>query len=107
MKTKNITISLLAGLAMITTFSYGADYDRVKVSEETYTKMFGKREMKEAKTDPELSETMKRFVYGDIVKQCKLPDDTRQLVTASPSITTVHAPHSPTPHPSFVPRRFS
>ena len=50
MKTKNITISLLAGLAMITTFSYAADYDRVKVSEETYTKMFGKREMKEAKT---------------------------------------------------------
>ncbi len=90
MKTKNITISLLAGLAMITTFSYGADYDRVKVSEETYKKMFGKREMKEAKTDPELAETMKRFVYGDIVKQCKLPDDTRQLVTIVILATNQH-----------------
>ena len=40
MKIKNIGISLLAGLAMLATTSYAADYDRVKVSEETYTKIF-------------------------------------------------------------------
>ena len=33
------------------------------------------------------------------------PTGTRQDVTATPSTSTVHAPHSPSPHPSFVPVR--
>src|SRR5688572_8998843 len=31
------------------------------------------------------------------------PTGTRQLLTIRPSTITLHAPHSPSPHPSFVP----
>ena len=33
------------------------------------------------------------------------PNGTRQALTAWPSSRTVHAPHSPSPHPSLVPVR--
>ena len=77
-------------MSLVATSAFAGDYDRIKVSDETYSNMFGKREMKEAKNDPELANTMKRFVYGDIVKQCKLPDDTRQLVTIVILATNQH-----------------
>ena len=34
---------------------------------------------------------------------CAWAAGTRQRMTGSPSISTVHAPHSPSPQPSFVP----
>ena len=80
MNNKLITMSILT-FSLFATSTNAADFDRIKVSDEIYSKMFGKMEMKEAKNDPELANTMKRFVYGDIVMQCKLPEDTRQLVT--------------------------
>lgn len=55
--------------------------NRVAVSDANYEKLFGTAEMTEATNDPELAATMKRFVYGDIATQVKLPDRERQLVT--------------------------
>src|SRR5215469_5624997 len=40
-----------------------------------------------------------------IVTSCACRIGTRQLFTTSPSNKTAHAPHSPSPHPSFVPVR--
>src|ERR1700675_4089614 len=36
---------------------------------------------------------------------CACIAGTRQLLTSAPSISIEHAPHSPSPHPSFVPLR--
>ncbi|WP_211289744.1 hypothetical protein SPSIL_040210 [Sporomusa silvacetica DSM 10669] len=57
------------------------NYDRVKVSNANYERLFGDEVLPGAQNDPELAETMKRFVYGDVVEQAKLTDKQRQLVT--------------------------
>lgn len=59
-----------------------AAYDRVASSDGKYEQLFGKEKMEAAVNDPELANTMKRFVYGDVVEQTKkLSDKQRQLVT--------------------------
>ena len=55
--------------------------NRVVVSEQNYSRLFGQDEWEEFKNDPELAEIMKNFVYGDIYNQVNLPDKERQLVT--------------------------
>ena len=57
------------------------NFNRVKVSNENYERLFGEAGFPGAKNDPELAETMKRFVYGDVAEQAKLTDKQRQLVT--------------------------
>ena len=56
-------------------------YDRAKVANSEYVKMHGTKEMPEAKNDPELAATMKKYVFGDIAKQTKITNTERQLVT--------------------------
>ncbi len=57
------------------------NYDRVKVSEENYKKMFGDEKLSIEKTDPEMAATMKRYLYGDNFEQSKaLTDTERELV---------------------------
>lgn len=56
-------------------------YDRAKVADENYIKMHGSEQMSEDINDPELAETMKKYIYGDLSRQIKLTDMERQLVT--------------------------
>lgn len=60
-----------------------ASYDRVSVSERNYERLFGDEKLPGEQNDPELAQTMKRFVYGDVVMQNKLTDKQRQLVTVA------------------------
>lgn len=57
------------------------NFNREKVSNENYERLFGEEMLPGAKNDPELAEMMKRFVYSDVVEQAKLTDKQRQLVT--------------------------
>lgn len=44
------------------------DFDRIKVSNENYESLFGDEAFPGAKNDPELADTMKRFVYGNVAE---------------------------------------
>lgn len=87
---KSMTIGVLcAGIIFVSQMSNKVsaevntmeNFDRVKVSNVNYEHLFGEEMLPGAKNDPELAETMKRFVYGDVVEQAKLTDKQRQLVT--------------------------
>ena len=57
------------------------DYDRVKVSDKNYERLFGNKVLSLEKTDPEMAATMKRYLYGDNFEQSKaLTDTERELV---------------------------
>ena len=55
-------------------------YDRAEVADENYKLAHGDAEIPEAVNDPELFAVMKKYVYGDIVKQAKLTLTERKLV---------------------------
>ena len=79
------TTALMMSILLTGTISFGnpteAAQNRVTVSQQNYSRLFGQEIPKEAQTDPELAENMKRLVYGDIYNQVNLPDRERQLVT--------------------------
>lgn len=82
MRLKGILHKLAAGILCAgTLFSVAEAGDRVALSDANYERLFGTAEIAEAANDPELAATMKRFVYGDVATQVKLPDRERQLVT--------------------------
>ena len=62
--------------------------DRVTISDENYAALFGGAPMEEAKNDPELANTMKRFVYGEIAAASNLDTKHKQLVTIVVLATT-------------------
>lgn len=56
--------------------------DRIRMSNENYERMFKNEPLAGGKNDPELANTMKRFIYGDVAEQTKkLTDKQRQLIT--------------------------
>lgn len=58
-------------------------YDRAELADENYSRMHGEADLPEAKNDPELAATMKKYIYGDLSKQIKLTETERQLVTVA------------------------
>ncbi|MBQ3654165.1 MAG: carboxymuconolactone decarboxylase family protein [Synergistaceae bacterium] len=55
-------------------------YDRAAVADENYRLAHGDSPMPEAANDPELAAVMKKYIYGDIVRQAKLTQTERKLV---------------------------
>ena len=65
---KMLSLALLCvGASCLTGVSDASakDYDRVKLSDKNYERMFGNKSLPIDKTDPEMSATLKRYVYGD------------------------------------------
>lgn len=62
--------------------------DRVATSDANYKQLFGDTAMDEAKNDPELANTMKRFVYGEVAQDSNLTLRQKQLVTIVVLATT-------------------
>ena len=55
-------------------------YDRAAVADENYRLAHGESDPPEAKNDPELAATMKKYIYADIARQAKLSLTERKLV---------------------------
>lgn len=72
---------LLAGQTMAAEIAAAEPASRVTASDKNYAALFGDAPMEEAKNDPELSNTMKRFIYGEIAEVNQLTLEQRQLVT--------------------------
>lgn len=58
---------LLAGQTVAAEIAVAASASRVAASDKNYAAFFGAAPMEEAKNDPELSNTMKRFICVDEV----------------------------------------
>ena len=56
-------------------------YNRARVADVNYAKLYGEQAMPEAKNDPELAGIMKKYIYGDLAQQVKLTNTQRQLIT--------------------------
>ena len=65
------------------------NYDRVKVSNENYERMFGNEALSIEKTDPEMAATMKRYLYGDNFEQSKALTDTERELVKIASLATL------------------
>ena len=65
------------------------DYDRVEVSNKNYERMFGDKTLSIEKTDPEMAETMKRYLYGDNMVQSKALNDTERELVRIASLATI------------------
>ena len=72
---------IMAGQMLGASVIPAQDSTRERVSDENYAALFGTDTMEEAKNDPELANTMKRFIYGEIVPDINLTVEQRQLVT--------------------------
>ena len=55
-------------------------YDRAAVADENYRLAHSESDPPEAKNDPELAATMKKYIYADIARQAKLSLTERKLV---------------------------
>ena len=81
---KMLSLALLcvgASCLMAGSDASAKNYDRVKLSDENYARMFGSKSLSIDKTDPEMSATLKRYVYGDnIAQSAALNDTNRELV---------------------------
>ncbi|MBQ7193832.1 MAG: hypothetical protein IJR98_05635, partial [Synergistaceae bacterium] len=75
-----ILFAVLLFLASPVSASTLDGYDRAEVADENYRLAHGDAEIPEAVNDPELFAVMKKYVYGDIVKQAKLTLTERKLV---------------------------
>ena len=89
MKTKKILKLGALCLGLVVLGAGGAEAaDRVAASDKNYQALFGTEEVPEAKNDPELAQTMKRFVYGDNAQDNTLTLEQKQLVTIVTLATT-------------------
>jgi 4-carboxymuconolactone decarboxylase len=52
-------------------------------AEATYERLFGRRDPSAAEDDPELMETLRRFIFGDVFDTGVLDDRTRELITVT------------------------
>lgn len=57
--------------------------ERQAQAEATYGRLFGPRDASAPEDDPELSEILRRFIFGDVFDTGVLDDQTRELITVT------------------------
>ena len=77
---KKFLSALLIGGILITSVPVEAE-NRVEVAGKNYAQLFRNDSIVDAKSDPELAEIMKRFIYGEIDLTSNLTLQQKQLVT--------------------------
>lgn len=74
-------VTITVGALCVCPAAWANQPDRITASDSNYVRLMGKTPGEGAENDPELAAVMKRFVYGDIVKQTDLTDTQRHLIT--------------------------
>ncbi|MBQ7594377.1 MAG: carboxymuconolactone decarboxylase family protein [Synergistaceae bacterium] len=77
---KILVVLLIIILALPASGSTLDGYDRAKLADENYSKMYGASEFSGAENDPELYAVMKKYIYADITVQAKITQTERKLV---------------------------
>lgn len=78
---KKILATFIIGGFMIMSAQITSAENRVEIAERNYAQLFKNDSIVDAKSDPELAETMKRFIYGEIAQTSNLTLQQKQLVT--------------------------